>query len=405
MVQRGQVFKLKTKSADGKPLWAYRHRFEGRGSGRRQVGGFATRTEAQRALRKALDRLRPGGRAATLTLAEFVEEYLLAHPGQPVTVSKLRWLLRKATAALGEVRLIDVTPEQVCRWRMTIPEGHRYEATQALRQVLNRAVAWELLDYNPARRGVPNPLRRSLEKRPFDSWREIESVAAQLGPVYGPMIVFAAATGLRPAELFALEHRDLDFKEGVVYVRRAYANGRVWHVKTRRSMRGVPLQAMAREALRRLPSNPKTPLVFPNARGGYIDLHNFRQRHWRPALVKAAIEPLRQPYDLRHTYATFALRAGLSAFALSRYMGTSLAMIDLHYGHLASDGREQAVALLDALAREKLVDAGWTPPQPAENPLSNEQRMPRERVRSRSRGRSVDAARKTPRRPSRQRRC
>jgi hypothetical protein len=170
-------------------------------------------------------------------------------------------------------------------------------------------------------------------------------------------------------------------------------------------MRGVPLQAMAREALRRLPSNPKTPLVFPNARGGYIDLHNFRQRHWRPALVKAAIEPLRQPYDLRHTYATFALRAGLSAFALSRYMGTSLAMIDLHYGHLASDGREQAVALLDALAREKLVDAGWTPPQPAENPLSNEQRMPRERVRSRSRGRSVDAARKTPRRPSRQRRC
>ncbi|HEY8647346.1 MAG TPA: hypothetical protein VIL77_15865, partial [Gaiellaceae bacterium] len=47
----------------------------------------------------------------------------------------------------------------------------------------------------------------------------------------------------------------------------------------------------------------------PNARGGYIDLHNFRQRHWRPALVKAGIEPLRQPYDLRHTYATFALRA------------------------------------------------------------------------------------------------
>ena len=91
MVQQGQVFKLKTKGADGKPLWAYRYRLQGRSSGRRQVGGFASRTEAQRALRKALDRLRPGGRAATLTLSEFVEEYLQAHPGQPV-VSKLRWL-------------------------------------------------------------------------------------------------------------------------------------------------------------------------------------------------------------------------------------------------------------------------------------------------------------------------
>jgi hypothetical protein len=182
---------------------------------------------------------------------------------------------------------------------MTIPEGHPYEATQALRQVLNRAVAWEVLDSNPAKRGVPNPLRRSLEKRPFDSWQQVEAVAVHLGPVYGPMVVFAAATGLRPAELFALEHRDLDFRDGLVYVRRAYANGRVKHVKTRRSMRGVPLQGMALEALRRLPPNPTTPLVFPNARGGYIDLHNFRQRHWRPALSAAGIEPLRQPYDLR----------------------------------------------------------------------------------------------------------
>ena len=240
-MQQGQVFKLKRKGVDGRPLWAYRYRVEGRGSRRVQVGGFGSQTEAQRALERALTRLRPGGRAATLTLSEFAAEYLQAHPGLPVTVSKLRWLLRKATAAMRDVRLIDLTPEQVCKWRMTIPEGHRYEATQALRQVLNRAVAWDLLDSNPAKRGIPNPLRRSLEKRPFDSWQQIESVAAHLGPVYGPMVIFAAATGLRPAELFALEQWDIDLREGVAYVRRAYANGRVKHVKTRRSMRGVPV--------------------------------------------------------------------------------------------------------------------------------------------------------------------
>jgi hypothetical protein len=31
-----------------------------------------------------------------------------------------------------------------------------------------------------------------------------------------------------------------------------------------------------------------------------------------------------------------------------------------HYGHLAHDSREHAVSLLDALALERAVDAGWT---------------------------------------------
>jgi integrase len=76
------------------------------------------------------------------------------------------------------------------------------------------------------------------------------------------------------------------------------------------------------------------------------------------------IEPGPPARDLRHTYATFALRAGVSEFAVSRLMGCIIAMIDRHYGHLARDGREHAVSLLDALAIESAVDAGWTPPRP-----------------------------------------
>ena len=57
MVQQGQVFKLKARGADGRRLWAYRHRLEGRASARPQVGGFASRAEAEEALRKALARL------------------------------------------------------------------------------------------------------------------------------------------------------------------------------------------------------------------------------------------------------------------------------------------------------------------------------------------------------------
>jgi integrase len=197
----------------------------------------------------------------------------------------------------------------VYAWRLTVPEGHRFEATQALRQVLNRAVAWGLIDYNPAKRGVPNPLRRYKEKRPFESWEQIEAVAERLAPVYGPMMVFAAATGLRPSELFALEHRDIDRALGVVYVRRAFANGRLKNTKTRLSNRAVPLQAIALEALDRLPAS-ENPLLFPNSRGGhidgavpqsrggYIERRNFRARESRSGATRSRVAPPCRPYDL-----------------------------------------------------------------------------------------------------------
>ena len=99
----------------------------------------------------------------------------------------------------------------------------------------------------------------------------------------------------------------------------------------------MPLQAIAVDALDQLQPRESSPLLFPNARGGYVDFRNFNRRHWKPVQKGVGIEPLRDLYDLRHTYATFALRAGVPVFALSRFMGTSIAMIDLHYGHLAVD--------------------------------------------------------------------
>lgn len=359
MIQHGQVFKLKTRGADGQPLWAYRYRFEGRGSARPQVGGFLSYVEAEAALRKVLDRIGPGGGRATTTLGDLVEEYLGMHQAAPVTIAKLRWLLGKATSTLGDKRLADLSPKDVYAWRLTVPEGHRFEATQALRQVLNRAVEWDLIDFNPAKRGIRNAPRRPREKRPFESWQEIEAVAAELGGLYGPMVVFGAATGLRPSELFGLEQRDIDRRLGVVYVRRAFANGELKRTKTRLSNRAVPLQAKALEALDQLAPS-QNPILFPNSHGGRIDFRSFGRRRWKPAQKAAGVEPLRDLYDLRHTYVTFALRAGIPVFAVSRFIGSSIAMVDQHYGHLANDSRQHAVALLDALALERAVDAAWT---------------------------------------------
>jgi hypothetical protein len=42
-----------------------------------------------------------------------------------------------------------------------------------------------------------------------------------------------------------------------------------------------------------------------------------------------------------------------------------VSMIDRHYGHLARDGREHAIRLLDQLREHNVhgVDVSWTPPR------------------------------------------
>jgi integrase len=367
MAQQGQVFEQKRRGRNGHSLWAYRYRIAGRGSRRVQQGGFASEQDATAALERELERLRRERRIPrSLTLSELVETYLAQHDVQPVTIEKLRWLLSKAISVFGDRRVGELTSQEIAEWRMTLSPGYRFEATQALRQVLHRAVVWGMIDVNPAKVGVDNPTPRRREQRPFESWAELNAVAARLAPRYAPMVIFAAATGLRPAEWIALEERDVDRKARVVYVRRSFTKGRLKCTKTEASRRAVPLQAIALDAIERQLPSPNNALLFPGERGGYLDLHNFRDHHWKPAQLTAGIEPLRRIYDLRHTFATFALRAGISTFDLSRYMGASLTMIDRHYGHLARDGREHAIRLLDELSvgqrpRWTLVDVAWTP--------------------------------------------
>ena len=150
---------------------------------------------------------------------------------------------------------------------MTLSPGYRFDATQALRQVLARAVVWGMIDVNPAKLGVDNPSPRRREQRPFESWAELDAVAANLAPRYGPMVIFAAATGLRPAEWVALEWRDIDLEARVVYVRRSFTKGRLKCPKTEASRRAVPLQTIALEALDRQPAESAERAVFPRRAG------------------------------------------------------------------------------------------------------------------------------------------
>jgi integrase len=83
------------------------------------------------------------------------------------------------------------------------------------------------------------------------------------------------------------------------------------------------------------------------ARGGHLDMHNLARRDWHPALDAAGL-PSRRLYDLRHTFASNALAAGISLYELRRYMGASVRVLEMHYAHLVRDAEDVARAKLDA---------------------------------------------------------
>jgi len=208
-MQHGQVLMLKRGAARGEPVWAYRYRTGGRDSRRLQRGGFASEREARLALERELALVRRRQRLGIVTLAQLVELYLAQHDAQPETTAKLGWLLDKSVAVFGARPIAELTAPEIAAWRMTIAKGHRFEATQALRQVLARAIVWELLDVNVAKQGVDNPQPEPREMCPFESHDQLRQLAIAIGPYFGPVVLFAAATGLRPGEWIALEWRDI----------------------------------------------------------------------------------------------------------------------------------------------------------------------------------------------------
>jgi integrase len=356
-VQRGSV----VKSGRG---WAVR--WYDTEHVRRFQGGFETKSAARAWVDRKADEvlaLRRGERPAPTelpTVAALVETFLAAYEADPATIEKMRYQLAHATRAFGETRIDRLNAAELAAWRAELPARSRHHYFRSFRQVLEQAVTWRLLDRNPTER-IRNRrvvLDEDREIRPFASWEEVDAIADELGARYRALPAFLVGTGMRPEEALALEWRDVDRKAAVASVDRVHSQGRTKPCKkSDRQRRRVPLRARMLETLDEIPRRLDSPLVFPARDGGNIKLATFRLRHWTSALRAAGIEH-RRVYDCRHTFAAWALAAGVQLFYLSRIMGTSVAQIDATYGHLVPDSEDYLRGLLDRFDEVSVAATG-----------------------------------------------
>jgi integrase len=132
--------------------------------------------------------------------------------------------------------------------------------------------------------------------------------------------------------------REVDRRAGIVNVRGTVSEGVIVELaKTNAGRRRVPLSGRASAALDVLPPRLETPLLSPASAGGLLDLDNFRRPEWAIAVETSGVATPARIYDLRSTFASNALAAGVTVFELAHVMGTSVRMIERHYGRCSTE--------------------------------------------------------------------
>jgi len=177
----------------------------------------------------------------------------------------------------------------------------------------------------------------SADERKVLTYDEADRLLAALPDYYRPFVTCAVYTGLRLGEMRALTWNDVDLTSGIIHVRKAMDREVVrMYTKTKQS-RSVGIPDLPLEVLRawRAHCPPSAgDLVFPLPCGSPIDPSTFRSRVFKPALRAAEIDPSFRIHDLRHTAASWCVRAGATVVDLMRVFGWSQLQTALRYIHM-----------------------------------------------------------------------
>lgn len=191
-----------------------------------------------------------------------------------------------------------------------------------------------------------------------------------------PLIVrFLLLTGARKGEALGARWRDIDRARGVLTVP-VSKSGRARRIVLGTAALDLLDRIAARAAALGLPAGPKDPLfVNPDTGLPYTCIHRAFDRARSAAGMKAV-----RVHDLRHTFASLLVNAGVSLYEVQKLLGHGSVQMTQRYAHLRDTGLRDRVALVaEALARPDLGPDRLKPDQHArqnQRPAAGAERQP-----------------------------
>ena len=228
------------------------------------------------------------------------------------------------------------------------PKGLSAKTVRNINQVISSAmdlaIAQKIIPSNPTNAcELPKVEHQEMQTIPVEQLQAFLQEAKATG-VY-EMYYIELATGLRRGELLGLKWQDIDWKNGVIKVRRQVArvDGQIKEapLKTKNSYRTVTISQQAIEVLKEQKKKANDTYVFPSPKGGPISpdsVNNMLKR----VLERAGIPKVRF-HDLRHTFATIALQNGVDIKTVSGMLGHFSAGFTLDtYAHVTTSAQKEA---------------------------------------------------------------
>ena len=276
------------------------------------------------------------------TYKGYINNHIRPHVGS-IPLSKLTSLdlqkLYKMLLAEGRIDRIEAKNQ---------PKGLSAKTVRNINQIissaLNLAKEQKLIYSNPAEAcALPKVEHREMKTLPVEQLTSFLREAKETG-VY-EMYYIELATGLRRGELLGLKWQDIDWKSGIIKVRRQVArvDGQIVEapLKTKNSYRAVTISQQAIEVLKQQKEKTNDEYVFPSPNGGPISpdsVNNMLKR----VLARAGIPKVRF-HDLRHTFATIALQNGVDIKTVSGMLGHFSAGFTLDtYAHVTTAAQKEA---------------------------------------------------------------
>jgi integrase len=347
------------------------------GERRQRMKTFADLDEAKNFLAARVNDVRNRGRRTdpgSTTVAEWCRQWM-----QQTDDAVLAGDLRQSTADfyrsritrhiipnIGAIRLRDLTLDDIRDFYKTLTPSVREKVQATLRPALSDAVDEGRLATNPAllaNRGRRGKKGKTHRPRRWNAWDE-----NQLGLFLGSLLedrLFAmwrtyATTGARRGELLALDWSDVDLEAGRIHIWRSLTpSGRMELTKTDRD-RWVDLDDETAAALGAWETQQKrerlkagvawkgTGWVFTTLRGVQIK-PDWTSRRFQ-AIREAAGLPHIRLHDVRHSWASIALRAGVPVHVVAERLGHSSTQTTMNtYAHSIGSQQRDAAATVAKL--------------------------------------------------------